>query len=448
MSFNYTKQVIYEPIDGRFLQINAQTLGARENVVLALNGTNAARNQQGQLVPQPMSILFDEKMLSMHTLMVGAIGMGKTNAFNHMIAQVRQRLTKDDIVIIFDTKADFLREFYRAGDIVISPDRELSTDKWNIFGEVTIDGEAMIDESILEIAKTLFNEKIEKSQQPFFPTAAMHLFTALVQHFARQSTPMNNKELRDFIFRSPISEIKRILDLYDDTRGMTSYIQNENSNQTQGVISEMQQLVREIFVGTFAEAGNVSIRQLVRNRGAKTVFIEYDMSRGNMLTPIYRLLIDLAIKEALGRSNKGGNVYFFIDEFKLLPYMEHIDDGVNFGRSLGTKFFIGVQNIEQIFDAYGEYRARSILSGFTNIFAFRPNDYTTRNYIKETFGQNRVMESFTYSVVSKGRSEIVRDSYVVQDKDMDLLDRGQAIARVFGYPVPFVFKFNLYQPQK
>ena len=47
--------------------------------------------------------------------------------------------------------------------------------------------------------------------------------------------------------------------------------------------------------------------------------MEYDISVGETLTPVYRLLIDQALKEALGRSEKAGNVYFIADEFKLLP---------------------------------------------------------------------------------------------------------------------------------
>ena len=31
----------------------------------------------------------------------------------------------------------------------------------------------------------------------------------------------------------------------------------------------------------------------------------------------------------------------FYDEFRLVPHLEHIDDGVNFGRSLGAKIFCG-----------------------------------------------------------------------------------------------------------
>ncbi len=160
-----------------------------------------------------------------------------------------------------------------------------------------------------------------------------------------------------------------------------------------------------------------------------------------MLTPIYRLLLDMALKEALGRKKSEGNVWFIIDEFRLIPNLQHIDDGVNFGRSLGAKFVIGVQNIEQVFHAYGESLARSILSGFSTTIAFKVNDITTRQFIQQLFGKNRKKEIYMSSVAARGIVEQVRESNVVEDWDITNLPLGRAI---IGLPEqePFYFQFE------
>lgn len=142
-------------------------------------------------------------------------------------------------------------------------------------------------------------------------------------------------------------------------------------------------MIRQVFVGNFAKAGTLSIRDLVRKKGGKKIFIEYDIGVGSMLTPIYSLMFDLAIKEALCRAKSEGNVFFVVDEFKLLPNLKHIDDAVNFGRSLGIKFMIGIQNTDQIIEAYNENMAKNIFSGFLNQFAFKVGDHSTRTYIKD-----------------------------------------------------------------
>ncbi len=386
----------------------------------------------------------DENLLSRHIMLLGGIGTGKTNAFNQIISQLRETMSTDDIMIIFDTKGDFYKEFYRSGDIVISNDETATgpngKDYWNIFNEIELDEH--MEENIVEIAKSLFHQKLEKTNQPFFPNAAKDLFSAILTHFSRNSElNSNNEELRKFLDSSPTSEIREMLKQHDDLKSMVSYIFDDKSPQTQGVISELQQLSREIFLGNFKKNGTLSMRNIVRSKGGKFVFIEYDLGIGNMLSPIYSLLFDLAIKEALCRKKSEGNVYFITDEFSLIPNLQHVDDAVNFGRSLGVKFMIGIQNIDQIYENYGENRARSLLSGFLTSVCFRVNDYKSKEYIKYLHGVNRKKEIYMASVQGRGIVENVRDSNVVEDWDITRLKLGQAI---IGFPgqEPFIFQFK------
>lgn len=392
-----------------------------------------------------ISLPIDEDLLSKHLLLLGGIGTGKTNTFFQIIQQIRRNIVKDDIVIIFDTKGDFYKKFYQYGDIVISNDEtatgENGIDYWNIFNEIET-GEHM-EENITEISKSLFHQKLEKTNQPFFPNAAKDLFSAILTHFIRnRNTYKNtNKSLREFLDSSPTAEIREMLKQHTDLKSMVSYISDDRSPQTQGVMSELQQLTREIFLGNFKKDGNLSMRQIVRNKGGKFVFIEYDLGIGNMLSPIYSLLFDMAIKESLCRKKSEGNVYFITDEFSLIPNLKHVDDAVNFGRSLGVKFMIGIQNINQVYDGYGEARAKSLLSGFLTSISFRVNDETSRNFIKNLYGVNRKKEVFMASVQGRGIVEQIRDSKVVEDWDISRLKTGQAI---IGFPgkEPFVFQFK------
>lgn len=385
-------------------------------------------------------------------LLGGGIGTGKTNAFFQMVSQIKDKLTSNDVMIIFDTKGDFYKEFYQSGDIVISNDKTAvgadgKPDYWNIFNEVAA-GEQQYA-SVMEIAKSLFKKACENTNQVFFPNAARDIFMSVMLHFLRYSDAVNDKKylnndsLVDFIKSKTSSDLRDMLYSYPDMRAMTSYISADDSPQTQGVLSELQQIIREIFVGNFAKEGTLGLRDLVRQKGGRKIFIEYDLSYGELLAPIYSLMFDMAIKEALGRGRSEGNVYFITDEFRLLPNLEHIDDAVNFGRSLGIRFMIGIQNVEQIYDNYGEERAHSIMSGFLTSLNFRVNDPKSREYIKQQFGKNRKIEAYATNVQSKGMIEERRDGYVIEDWDLMNLKIGQAIV---GLPEnePFVFQFDLW----
>lgn len=410
-----------------------------ENLSCRLYG----RNGEGGRKILPIT----KDILSKHMLLLGGIGTGKTNTFNGIISQLKDELKEDDVMVIFDTKGDFYESFYEDGDIVISNDETMAgadgVNYWNIFNEVAADSKGM--EAITEIAKMLFAEACEKTNQVFFPNAARGIFEACMYHFLHIDPSLrSNYGLMDYINSVTTEDLREMLEQYPRFRAMTSYISSDDSPQTQGVLSELQQVCRDIFVGNFAEVGDLSIRSLVRNKGGKTIFIEYDLSIGKSLSPIYSLLFDLAIKEVLGRKHSSGNVYFITDEFRLLPNLQHIDDAVNFGRSLGLKFIMGIQNVEQVYESYGEECARSILSGFQSMIAFRLNDAKSREHVQDFFGKNRKLEAYIPMMQTKGMVEETREGQVVEDWDITGLKTGQAIV---GLPEtePFIFQFDLYE---
>ncbi len=411
------------------------------NPSFSLSGTGKNNNR----------IIFSigQNVLSRHLLLLGGIGTGKTNLCNHLIKDIRKTLTDDDVMIIFDTKGDYYSSFYEKGDIVISNDNRstgsVKIDYWNIFNEIN---KEKSEDEILEIANALFSEKIEKTTQQFFPLAAKDLFAALMIHLMRddkRKDKLNNQALRHYWDTMTPSILLKILSRHDDLKAMTSYILDEKSGQTLGVISELQQVVREIFVGNFNKNGGLSIRDIVRNKGKKVVFIEYDLAMGGILTPIFKTIIDLAIKETLSQANGGkGNVYFFIDEFSLLPHLQHIGDGINFGRSLGAKFIVGIQNIDQIKQAYGEFQANSILSGFGTLFSFRVTDRESREFIKNHFGKNIRQRTYMSSMQNKGVIDQIMEGYVIEDEDINNLKIGEAIVSTIAGN-PFCMRFDLYK---
>jgi type IV secretory pathway TraG/TraD family ATPase VirD4 len=392
---------------------------------------------------KPASFPLSDDLLSKHLLFIGGIGMGKTNGIFQILSQLRSTMTNNDVMVIFDTKGDFYESFYKQGDIVISNDDKATgphgKDYWNIFEE--INSGTNTEEEITEIARALFFERSNKSSQPFFPNAARDLFSGIMLCFHRSEGEKHNAALRTFLDQTPSSEIRALLHQHPDLRAMTSYIADDRSPQTQGVISELQQHLREIFIGNFKEEGSLSIRQAIRAKQGRLIFVEYDLGIGGMLTPIYQLMLDMAIKEALSRKKSEGNVWFVIDEFRLIPNLQHIDDGINFGRSMGAKFIIGVQNIEQVFHAYGEAQAHSILSGLSTTVAFRVNDAATRKFIQELLGKNRKKEVFMSSVSSRGIVEQIREANVVEDWEIANMHVGEAIINTPGYE-PFRFKFD------
>ena len=390
----------------------------------------------------------DESALSKHTLFVGGTGSGKTNLFYHFVSQLMKRMTSNDVMLIFDSKGDFYNKFYKPGDQVIgnSLNYRKKSAKWNIYKEIVADGndKVSIAQNTQEICKSLFSEKVEKnSSNPFFPNAARDLLASIMISLHRDGMEFNNSDLKNFLDSSNAAGIRNLLAGYKDLASVGAYIGEKAGAQTQGVLSEMYSTARDIFTGVFADVGDFSMRSFVRAKGGRTLYLEYDLSIGDVLSPIYTLLFDLALKEALGRTATQGSVYLIADELKLLPNLRHLDDGINFGRSLGVKILAGLQSIDQLNANYSdEAQARNIIAGFSSIYAFRSNDYTTREYVSQLFGKNLVFEKYP---MANGQFQCERrEGYSVEDWDLTGLKVGEAIV---GLPdqQPFRFKFDLFK---
>lgn len=399
------------------------------------------------LIGDSETIPLTSSVLSKHLLYTGTIGTGKTTAMFQLLHQLIGKMTDDDVMVIFDTKGDFKEEFYRPGkDVVISSDAK-ATAYWNIFKEVRINGDDYIEENLLEIVSSLFEEKIKRSNAPFFPQAAKDVLFGIMSYIIYKNEPedLDNAELYAYLRDANINDVVDALMSVGDLRGIIDYIYNggDGSEQTQGVYSELRNVANELFVGNFRKRGDFSVREFVRNKGGKILFIEYDLSIGKVLTPIYKALIDLAIKESLSRDKSEGNVFFVIDEFKLLPNLYHIDNGVNFGRSLGAKFIVAMQNIQQVIDGYGYEKAYSILSAFGTSIAFRVTDKATKEFIQNLYGMNRKRFVFKGTSYSEGNKEQVTYSNVIEDWDILDLKVGEAIISVADYDsAPMKFKFK------
>jgi len=142
-------------------------------------------------------------------------------------------------------------------------------------------------------------------------------------------------------------------------------------------------------------------------------------------------------------------VYLIVDELKLLPRLKHIDDGINFGRSLGVKIFAGLQSIEQLYADYKEADAKNIIAGFSSIYVFRANDPRTREFARDLFGENLTVERYL-DTKEMLIDAVPRSGHTVEDWDLRRLRIGEAIVGLAGRadeapPEPFKIRFDLYR---
>ena len=429
---NFTRELI----EGTALDENIPPTSIIGSMLVRLCGEHSGK---------PSSFALTDEILSRHILLIGGTGTGKTNLFYHIVRQLKEKMTSSDVMMIFDSKGDFCDKFYDSRkDIIIGNSSQYrnTSAKWSIHNEITADGydSVSISQNAREICKSFFAGRMEKTTNPFFPSAASDLLCALMISFIRGGMKFTNSDLKSSLDTMTLKDFYSTFSKHKDLQTVCEYINPKAGSQSQGVLSEVYNVMRDILTGVFGDEGDFSMRRFIRAKGGRAVFLEYDLSIGDILAPVYSLLFDLALKEALGRSKTQGNVYMIADELKLLPRLRHLDDGINFGRSLGLKIFAGLQSIKQLNANYeNEAQAHNAIAGFSTAIAFRSSDPETREYISGMFGKNAVIERFEHA---DGSPEYTRQTgYVVEDWDIISLRTGEAVVGLPEVP-PFKFKFK------
>ena len=167
-------------------------------------------------------------MLAYGLLAIGAPGTGKTNFFNMVFECLLATMEPTDVMVIFDTKGDYLETFGKR-----IPDKEKIiignsetyrniTAYHNIFAEVMprgLDGKLVYttesDEDALELCEQLF-QTMNSETQPIFPAMAEQVVAAVIIYYMRtywrsEQSKLNNQELIRFFTHSTNEDLKKIL---------------------------------------------------------------------------------------------------------------------------------------------------------------------------------------------------------------------------------------------
>lgn len=369
-------------------------------------------------------------------LHVGGSGYGKTNAFFQMLDEILKK-PGNKVNIIFDSKGDFLRR-YGTGDpnkeAIVSHRHSSPSDvRWNVFSEI-LASEDDYDVAGREIAKMLLGKKYyQENRQKFFVDAAVEILSAairvlLADYYATSVLPTNADLIR-FLSLSPESILARTEE-YGFRESIDLLISEAQeggyTGQTLGIIGEVKNVVNDLFVGSFAQGGDYSIRSTIKTcAGTVNVFIEYDVNLGRTLAPIYTCLITNAIKETLGRTTHNCSVNLFIDEWSLLEKIPDMDTAISFGREPGLFIAAAFQHIGKMKEIYGEYTAEGMLNGFHNLIVFNSEDKDTRDYSRKRIG-TAFQERIHYASLSS-RSVSYAEETIIRDEDITSLGIGEAL---------------------
>jgi hypothetical protein len=422
-----------------------------------------------------VSILLDWRILSMGLLIVGGIGKGKTVQLFKILAQLlaQMSLLPDDSFFIFDPKGDYAERFYDPNDphhiLIGDPARYPKGVKWNLFAEIAENGLANIgapgyreieQENLRQITEDLFQD-MENKENPFFDNAAKTLFLIAAVHLIDKSRKSGdqrmlcNSFLRQFILTQDPEGWKRVLSesSLDIAAGAFAYFGGSMGDMAASVLATLNTAVSRLFAASspFGSGGpddRFAIRDAVR-QGGKVIFVEYNMALGQVMAPMYKMLLNRAIQTRVGMGRQGkGNLWLLIDEMKLLPKVK-LDDCVNLCRSLGKnqrdqdvgiRTICACQNVVQIENAWEtKEQAHAILGGFGSVICFGNTESNSLEWASSRFGKN--YQALLYSPAGNHATPIHREGHVAEPWDLQGLPPGKAVVYLANQK-PFYIQFD------
>lgn len=319
-----------------------------------------------------------KKAENLNTLIAGAQGTGKSQQFFALMAQARANGKKG---VIYDPSGEFTAAFFREGkDVLLNP-LDARSPNWNPWRE--IQDEIHFDslaEGLIPIPPNV--------PDPFFAIAGRNVFKDTLRALSTDNK-RTNAALYKAIARSNLEELAAIL----AGESAATYVDPKTERTGMSLKMTVQnQLDSFRFLHDEGEA--FSIREWVQNQDDDSwLFITVNEEQKVALLPIISLWCDIAVRALLALTpTHAERMWFYYDELPTLQKLEILKLAVTGTRKYGGCFVIGLQDFSQLFQIYGEYLARTIISGCQTKLLLRVTDGDAAKALANAIGQADIDE--------------------------------------------------------
>lgn len=344
------------------------------------------------------------------------------------------------VTVILDMKRDYVKKVFQPGDVVLSlydidgiPKQ--SQVKWSLLNESFSDTRPEI--LLKEIASMVYQSAIEGAENKAFPESAKLIFYAILIHIYKSSNGKipSNKELLLKAESITPTELMKSIEKYDELAAVRNLITDKQNVTSFGIQMEKARVLADLFVkdSNFChDESDFSIRDFIHLGAGHKLFIVFDIESRKSSEGIVRLLLDLALKEALSGNDLEEDdmtrYYFVLDEYAYLPSgLEYQDMAKDMGRSKGIRIISGFQNFSQLKKLYGGKLENALndAAGYGDVVVFRSHDGATREFVTSRGGME-IKEVTTLDIMCNVHTE-VKEMPVVPPAVLNALKCGEAV---------------------
>jgi type IV secretory pathway TraG/TraD family ATPase VirD4 len=330
---------------------------------------------------------------TLHFLIVGGVGAGKTTIAHHLLTSIFERR---DRALIVDWKGDFTASY----DGLIFNPLDARSCQWAVAKDV-----------VSELDAAAFASRIipdKKGGDAYFTNAGRSVLTALVIKLQSQkSLSWTWGDLYAEASAGYESIREAVANYYPHA------LQNiaEEGKQTQGVLSQIMAEFDVVRVLAQAEESNpkaskISAHSWLTKSWKKSQIILAGSSEHERICRAYMsaFITCAASKLQSLPDSKTRRVWFVCDEFPKLGKVEAIPSLIAFGRSKGARVVLLAQDIAQIREIYGADTAKALPSMVGTVIIGRTQGGETADEIAQKWIGKREIERRNITNQGAGKS--------------------------------------------
>ncbi|OJW46968.1 MAG: hypothetical protein BGO67_09735 [Alphaproteobacteria bacterium 41-28] len=345
-----------------------------------------------------------------HILITGTTGSGKTNAFHHLLPQIRKRGNR---AIILDVTGDYVSRYYnKKKDVILNPLDQRSR-PWHPWADCHLD-------SHYDVLSESFIQTKEGNRDPFWDNASQALLKTALRKYAAQGEH-NIEKLTTFLMSASDKEFE---DFFKGTEAATFAFKNNDktthsirsvlSSQIEGlrqlestqepfsirewIMNDPPSLLRRFggwlssWIPVFPAFAGTGTSPRIKNPGS-WLFITARPDQRQTLTPLISAWMDIAINALMVLpEKKKRRLWFVMDELAALQKLPKLQAGLAEGRKYGGCLLAGFQSKPQLEDIYGRNGAETMLDLFNTKIFFRCTEPSTQAWISKVLGDKEEIE--------------------------------------------------------
>lgn len=330
-------------------------------------------------------------LLQRNILAVGSMGTGKTQVIDQIIEDARRWKKK---MVIYDKTGEFTQSFFRPGiDVLLSPIDARCAD-WSIFTDLKkISDPAMVS--------TFFVPENKHSNDPIWDNAARMLLEDLITIVRNDGGSMS--DIKHIITQYTLEDLTKLLKRHNAASCGTINPENAKGSESVRLTLISQPAVR--FFSFFDKTdASFSIREFIRRDDDACLFLVSSSTQHHVAKPFISAWLELALAEAMSMPQTADiRLMFILDELASLSRLKALDIAFTEARKYGIVSTVGIQNLSQLDEIYGEDLTKVFVANLQNKLVLRTEEESSARRMADTLGREEVEEineSLSFGVAS------------------------------------------------